>query len=498
MMVQVDLEDLSAYDRHVRSESTWNSRLAFLNARLRRLLLVAFTSLSVLSIIAFASVSLLEASPQSAQVASEPTAQSPVIEATSSLSTSVPHAEEYTDKVSYSPYVLGPPTQRFRDNLRNDTKYITSWISAGWTNDVMTYANLIYLGVITDRIPIIAMFTPSHIGDDGGTIAFGEVFDVPRFIKDSGIHIIEWDEVKDLESQELENIGCWNIWEAVQYREHFPRRSGVPGLLGLDISYTRAPDWVKMIPDYEHDSFSTFWTLARLAFPEERTKNLGEPFPSPEHQARLEPDDQVLCYDYLYYVCAQQSFEFEYDYAPAWRYVARHFRWTQQIEDIVALYVRHALSLPRTAELPPYIAVHVRHGDFRNWCWDAETPEDCFAPISVIARRVGEVQEELRERKGIDIPSTRVIVTSDEQDPTWWDEIKSLGWVAVDHNAMETEQTYGKWYPVFLDAAIQSNALGFVGTDRSTFSILSRRRVHDWHDGATRTVKWGRKDADAH
>lgn len=97
----------------------------------------------------------------------------------------------------------------------------------------MTYANLIYLGVITDRIPIIAMFTPSHIGDDGGTIAFGEVFDVPRFIKDSGIHIIEWDEVKDPESQELENIGCWNIWEAVQYREHFPRRSGVPGLLGL-------------------------------------------------------------------------------------------------------------------------------------------------------------------------------------------------------------------------------------------------------------------------
>lgn len=59
---------------------------------------------------------------------------------------------------------------------------------------------------------------------------------------------------------------------------------------------------------------------------------------------------------------------------------------------------------------------------------------------------IREVQEELRERKGIDIPSTRVIVTSDEQDPTWWDEIKSLGWVAVDHNAMETEQTYGKWY----------------------------------------------------
>lgn len=33
----------------------------------------------------------------------------------------------------FSPYVLGPPTQSFRDNLRNDTKYITSWLSAGWS-----------------------------------------------------------------------------------------------------------------------------------------------------------------------------------------------------------------------------------------------------------------------------------------------------------------------------------------------------------------------------
>jgi hypothetical protein len=33
----------------------------------------------------------------------------------------------------YSPYVVGPPTQSFRDNLRNDTQYITSWLSAGWS-----------------------------------------------------------------------------------------------------------------------------------------------------------------------------------------------------------------------------------------------------------------------------------------------------------------------------------------------------------------------------
>ena len=97
----------------------------------------------------------------------------------------------------------------------------------------MTYANLIYLGSLTDRVPIIAMFTPSHIGGDVAPIAFGEVFDVPRFNEESGIHIVEWDEVKDPESDIVDDLGCWNLWEAVQYNEHHPRNSAVPDWLKL-------------------------------------------------------------------------------------------------------------------------------------------------------------------------------------------------------------------------------------------------------------------------
>ena len=74
----------------------------------------------------------------------------------------------------------------------------------------------------------------------------------------------------------------------------------------LDISYTKAPSWVKMIPDYEHDQSATFWSLARLGFPEERAKSIGDARPSPTHQVTLDPDEHMLCYDYLYYVCAQQ------------------------------------------------------------------------------------------------------------------------------------------------------------------------------------------------
>lgn len=53
-------------------------------------------------------------------------------------------------------------------------------------------------------------------------------------------------------------------------------------------------------------------------------------------------------------------------------------------------------------------------------------------------------------------------------------------------------------YPVVLDAVVQSMAAGFVGTDRSTFSHMARRRVTDWNHGAVRLVKWGTPNADAH
>ena len=89
-------------------------------------------------------------------------------------------------------------------------------------------------------------------------------------------------------------------------------------------------------------------------------------------------------------------------------------------------------------------------------------------------------------------------MTSDEKDPAWWDEIRALGWQAVDHDRAKTAEVFGRWYPLIIDAVIQSQALGFVGTDRSTFSIVARRRVLQWNDGVVRTILWGYKGADDH
>ncbi|KAG5342025.1 hypothetical protein C0989_005705 [Termitomyces sp. Mn162] len=309
----------------------------------------------------------------------------PVAEAISEASTisnSSINLSSFVDPLGPAANLLGPPTPNFRDNLRADRKYITSWISAGWTNDVMTYINLIYLAIITDRIPVIAMFIPSHV-QAAPNVDFGLVFDVPRLRKALNIPVLEWHEVKDRNSEEVDEIGCWNTWEAVKESEDHPRQSRVTDHLKLDISYTKAPSWIKVIPKYEHDQHSYFWSLAALAFPETRAANLVPPRESPDHHVLLPPDEQMLCYDYMYYVCANQ-----------------------------------------------WIAIHVRRGDFEVYCSDG--PIGCYASLDVIARRVDEVKAELLQRKGISVD--HIIMTSDERDTAWWDEVKGKGWYAVDHS----------------------------------------------------------------
>ena len=108
----------------------------------------------------------------------------------------------------------------------------------------------------------------------------------------------------------------------------------------------------------------------------------------------------------------RQAGEWDLSYAPQWRHVGRHLHWTKAIQSLAHQYVNEVFGLPEDEPTPPvrtffflfsgyrvggsvdlatamqWITIHVRHGDFKNWCWAAEKPEDCFAPLSVIARRV--------------------------------------------------------------------------------------------------------------
>lgn len=72
---------------------------------------------------------------------------------------------------------------------------------------------------------------------------------------------------------------------------------------------------------------------------------------------------------------------------------------------------------------------------------------------------------------------------SDEEDPAFWKDVEQIGWARIDHTTEMTLEKYGEWMGPILDQVAQSLAVGFVGTEDSTFSLVSMRRVQDWNHG---------------
>jgi hypothetical protein len=144
-----------------------------------------------------------------------------------------------------------------------------------------------------------------------------------------------------------------------------------------------------------------------------------------------------------------------------------------------------------------YISVHVRHGDFVNWCGGVPL-EDCFANTTVINRRVQEEKDELLQRKGLHVE--HVIITSDEQDPAWWDDVEAHGWLQVDHS--ETVERYGKWYVSLCACVFRSLIASVKGTPSSLMPLFNRtawallvptgQPCPYWLGGAFRTGTMGR------
>jgi hypothetical protein len=160
--------------------------------------------------------------------------------------------------------------------------------------------------MITDRIPIVPLFTPSHIGVSTPPISFQDVFDVQRLSRALRRPVLQWHDVKIPESETTDVLGCWSVWDAVQRGYGGPRRSMMYSVANLDMSYTRAPGYVKRTDDWENDPSSTFWSVATLAFPTFHNSGLheNEPLPSPRLNETKEPSEQIFCYDFGYYFVA--------------------------------------------------------------------------------------------------------------------------------------------------------------------------------------------------
>ena len=144
-----------------------------------------------------------------------------------------------------------------------------------------------------------------------------------------------------------------------------------------------------------------------------------------------------------------------HEYSPAWSFVGTHAHWSSWILELVEPLLASAFDLSEGEPIPPFISLHIRHGDFELACKNdprinvTDILKDCFAPLSEWGKYVEEVKAELLEKNGIEVE--RVLVTSDEKDAGWWMDVRSLGWTWLDHKEHQTAEKYGRWYgPVIL------------------------------------------------
>lgn len=73
-------------------------------------------------------------------------------------------------------------------------------------------------------------------------------------------------------------------------------------------------------------------------------------------------------------------------YMQSWRAIGQYLRWTKQVETATDDFLRHTLSLSSSRPIPPFIAVHIRHGDF----WQQRVVEPFVAKVDEVRRTLNE------------------------------------------------------------------------------------------------------------
>lgn len=198
--------------------------------------------------------------------------------------------------------------------------------------------------IIAERVPV----------RDAEVFPFGNVFDLARLQEHLRTPVLEWKDVKLPQpngSVELEDLGCWTTSEENQSGAR--RSIRIEGHLGLDVSYLKVPLETRMLsPTPDSEVHVTFPYLAALIYPQE--PNL----PAEGSKAAVictspkghnhSTDTQLACFDELYYATSGvKPFEWQYTWAPAWRFIGRNLYFTRAIQELARAYILRSFGLAR-------------------------------------------------------------------------------------------------------------------------------------------------------
>ncbi|GAA5861415.1 hypothetical protein JCM8547_006122 [Rhodosporidiobolus lusitaniae] len=421
------------------------------------------------------------------------------------------------------------PQDTMVSQLKPGVRYITTLSYGGHANQFMAIENLLYLGKLLNRVVIIPTLTPLHFIETPRD--FSQFYDLDRFYHQTQIPAVELSSVKwwnFTAPPKSEPLSCWSILELTAGGRNL--NDGSMAVHNVDVKNFPLPNlgrasegfsiWFEAIHDFDYDWESRRQWLEKVrhellpqqpppskatsVVPLNRHQNLKPGFDPGRNDP---PSDQLFCLDTTFFLGSRifppayppgDSVQLEplrsYE-GHGWISAGQHIHFSAELEQLADVYLADLFGTTIGAELPPFITIHLRRGDFSTargltsldkftdalkrvrdkLDWRMDHPDGWTGP--------GKGKE--KYYKGVRGKHYAVVATTDEKpgSPFFKQLTDELGWKVIDHEAMATVEQFGNWYPALIDAAVLARGSGFVGTEWSTFSYLAGLRVKYWNGG---------------
>ncbi|GAA5998968.1 O-fucosyltransferase family protein [Rhodotorula paludigena] len=372
------------------------------------------------------------------------------------------------------------PLHSFRANLKEGTGYVTSFPYGGLTNQLLELFKLVHVAQRLDRAAILPELKATH--SEGGDVPLSDFFDLKSFAYYANVSMVQWRDVKipDITGTQAESLSCWG-WRDERPLERyniktsfwpFPGQLQVPSSIETSITFPG----IEVLASQDN----TPWL-----------RETADRFYGGVDNAPAFPDQQLMCFENLFYVPTVKFVEGQLDTSytieelrpdgPVWNRVGAHLRFNDHVNHIVDEFLSALLGSRRRA----YIGVHLRQGDFVTMGRASKASQEV---ADMYAAGVKQVQDALKKRRGGPKADLPVVFATDSDDPAFINKLARMGWIYLDHIEFATSSRYGRWYPGIMDSAVLSRAAGFVGTRMSTFSYLAARRVELWQGGYSTIV----------
>ncbi|KAG0256776.1 hypothetical protein DFQ27_005504 [Actinomortierella ambigua] len=366
----------------------------------------------------------------------------------------------------------------------------------GGNNQFANVQKAALLAKRTGRTLVLPPISPNtHIRAWDGR-PYSEFYDIPGFIRNSGIDVVEWKEIKTVPSDGIDGYTLPDRFKGhwVDYAEEFPCQ--VVHDIGKNNKnlYDRFRNQyllkfvaVNIPEDETHGSASDFSYAENVLLGKSRssssTSGQQQQKENPSTTDLLTPlprDELWQCLSSPYFLVMDDE-----SGPRLWSDVGKHLRFNARMDAMTELLLRHillgkpldsqklldpdlgtketdsALSSPQPP-LPEFMIVHLRRGDIVTKC-KGLSEDKCLVQIEEIAVQVAEFQKQHKaawekrqqqQQKKKNKNKTRqdqdpqemykplpVLVTTNEKRESELAKLDRLGWIRVDHGDPEPRET---------------------------------------------------------